>query len=112
MHKNNAAAKSGYSRNFGGINMAYASDESYEEMISALNTYLGTIGEQCNVMSAAAQDCVDNTDEDPAAAKSASRLNQNVARINEAAQSIQKIAQALAQELEDIHEQARKAMQD
>ena len=92
--------------------MAYASDESYEAMISALGTYLTTVGEQCGIMSAAAQDCVDNTDEDPAAAKSAAKLNQNIVKINESAELIQKIAKALADELEEIHAKARQAMAD
>lgn len=92
--------------------MAYASDESYEEMINALGAYVGKIGEQCGVMSSAAQDCVDNTDEDPAAAKSAAKMGACVTKIGEAAETIQQIANALAQELEDIHTQARKAMAD
>ncbi len=50
--------------------MAYADEQSYEEMISALQTYVSQVEEECGVMESAGNDCVDNTDGDPAASTS------------------------------------------
>ena len=55
--------------------MAYADEQSYEEMISALQTFVSEAEEQCGVMESAGSDCVDNTDGDPAAEKSNERCS-------------------------------------
>lgn len=89
--------------------MAYADEESYEEMISALQKFVGEVGEQCEAMSAAATDCVDNTDNDPAAQKGAAKVQECVKEINEAAESVQGVIKALQDELEAIREAARRA---
>lgn len=91
--------------------MAYASEEAYEEMIQALGKYPSDLGEQCETMSAAAQDCVDNTDGDPAAAASASNLQSCVAKIQANFETIQGIMTALQEELEEIREAAARAQQ-
>lgn len=91
--------------------MAYADEESYEEMISKLQTFISDVEEQCGVMESAGNDCVDNTDNDPAAAKSNARLQQCVTGIRSATESIQGIISALQQELDDIRAAANKANQ-
>ena len=90
--------------------MAYADEQSYEEMISALQTYVSQVEEECGVMESAGN-CVDNTDGDPAASTSNEKLQQCVGKIRTATGSIQGIIAALQQELEDIREAAAKANQ-
>lgn len=89
--------------------MAYADEQSYEEMISALQTYVSQVEDECGVMESAGNDCVDNTDGDPAASKSNGKLQQCVGKIRAATGSIQGIIAALQQELEDIKIAASKA---
>lgn len=89
--------------------MAYADESSYEEMISALQTFLTQAEEQCGVMESAGNDCVDNTDGDPAAEKSNARLQKCLSDIRATFGTIQGIIAALQQELEDIREAAAKA---
>lgn len=91
--------------------MAYADEQSYEEMISALQTYVSQVEEECGVMESAGNDCIDNTDGDPAASTSNEKLQQCVGKIRSATESIQGIIAALQQELEDIREAAAKANQ-
>lgn len=91
--------------------MAYADEQSYEEMISALQTYVSQVEEECGVMESSGNDCVDNTDGDPAASTSNEKLQQCVGKIRSATESIQGIIAALQQELEDIREAAAKANQ-
>ena len=89
--------------------MAYADEQSYEEMISALQTFLQNAEEQCVAMEAAGTDCVDNTDGDPAAEKSNARLQKCIGSIRESFEAIEGVIAALEQELEDIREAAAKA---
>lgn len=89
--------------------MAYADEQSYEEMISALQEFLSQAEEQCSVMETAGKDCVDNTDGDPAAEKSNAALQKCVGDIRATFETIQGIASALQEELEDIRTAAAKA---
>ena len=93
----------------GGRNMAYADEQSYEEMISKLQQFITDAGEQCTVMESAGNDCVDNTDGDPAAAKANAKLQKCVGDIRATFETIQGVISALQQELEDIREAAAKA---
>ena len=89
--------------------MAYAEEQSYEEMISALQSFMSEVEEQCSVLESAGNDCVDNTDGDPAAEKANAKLQKCVGDIRASLESIQGIIAALQQELEDIREAAAKA---
>ncbi len=89
--------------------MAYADEQSYEEMISALQNFISEGDEECTTLDNAGRDCVDNTDGDPAAQKCSAKLQECTGKIRVAFQSIQGIIQALQQELEDIREAARRA---
>lgn len=82
--------------------MPYADEQSYEEMISALQTFLGGLEEQCNIMEAAGTDCVDNTEGDNAAKKANAKLQKCISGIRSNFESIQQVIQNLQQELDDI----------
>ena len=89
--------------------MAFADEQAYEEMISTLQTFISQVDEQCGVMESAGQDCVDNTDNDPAAEASNSKLQGCVGNIRATFDTIQEIITALQEELEDIRAAAAKA---
>lgn len=88
--------------------MAYADEQSYEEMISALQNFLSQAEEQCSVMESAGNDCIDNTDGDPAAERSCAALQKCVSDIRTTFEAIQGIISALQEELENIREAAAK----
>ena len=88
--------------------MAYADEQSYEEMIQALQKFSSDTAEQCSVMESAGKDCVDNTEGDPAAEKSNGKLQRCVGNIRNALGDIQGIAAALQQELDDVRAAAAK----
>ena len=89
--------------------MAYADEQSYEEMINALQNFMSQTQEQCEVMTRAGADCVDNTDHDPAAVKGNERLGECVQSITATFEIIQNVIAALQDELERIREAAQKA---
>ncbi len=89
--------------------MDFADEQSYEEMINELQTFLTEAGEQCDVMQAAGEDCVDNTEDDPAAAGANAKIQKCVGDIRARFEDIQSIIAALQQELEDIKAAAAKA---
>ena len=89
--------------------MAYADEQSYEEMINALQDFLSDLEEECTVMEGAGKDCVDNTDEDPAAVKSNARLQKCIGSIRENFETIQSIISALQKQIENIRTIAAKA---
>lgn len=89
--------------------MAYADEQSYEEMISELQNFISEGDEECTILDNAGRDCIDNTDGDPAAEKCSFKLQECTGNIRNAFQSIQGIIQALQQELEHIREAAHRA---
>ncbi len=89
--------------------MANANTESYEEMCSALSQYCSVVSECCGTMSQAGNDCVDNTDEDPAAVSSNSKLQSCVGNIQSALEDIEAIISALQEEIQKIEEAANRA---
>ncbi len=89
--------------------MARASEQSYEEMINKLNQYCSEVEEQCSVLRSAGSDCVDNTDNDPAAAKAAAKIDRCASDISQNLETVQQIIRALQEELEQIREAAAKA---
>ena len=89
--------------------MAFADEQSYEEMISALQMFVSQAEEQCGVMESAGNDCVDNTDGDPAASKANAKLQKCVGQIRATFETINGIISALQEELEEIRAAAAKA---
>lgn len=89
--------------------MAYADEQSYEEMISALQTFITQVSDACGDMEAAGTDCVDNMDGDPAAEKGNARIQQCAARFRGTLGTAQKVIAALQEEMEEIRKAAAKA---
>ena len=92
--------------------MTVADEQSYEEVISKLRAYTNKVFESCNDMYCAGKDCVDNTENDPAAVKSNDNLCKALGQINDAVQTIDTIIAALEEELERIREAAAAAEYD
>lgn len=92
--------------------MAHASEESYEEMISALKDFLSKAAEECGVMESAGNDCVDNTEGDAVAEKSNAKLQKCIKDIRVAFEAIQGVITALKEELEEIRVVVSKANYD
>ena len=89
--------------------MAFADEQSYEEMISELQKFITDLDEQCTVMEQAGTDCVDNTDGDPAAEKANAKLQTCVSKIRESSENSSGIISAPQEELEEIRKAAAKA---
>ena len=82
----------------------HADTESYEAVISLLQSFLGEADEYCQSMDKAAQDCVDNMDEDPNAEKAARKLGECTSKIRQNFEAIEGVIQALNEELQRILE--------
>lgn len=86
--------------------MAYADEQSYEEMISSLQTFITSVSDACGDMETAGNDCVDNTDGDPAAERSNAKLQQCVARFRGTLSTAQRVIVGLQEEIEKIRKSA------
>ena len=89
--------------------MTYVDEESYQEMIRALQNFMAQTSEHCGVMESAGKDCVDNTDNDPAAVKGNEKLGACLQRIRGTFETVQGVIEALQRELEQVHAAAAKA---
>ncbi len=92
--------------------MSYADEQSYEEMIQALQNFMNQVSENCSIMEQAGRDCVDNTDNDPAAARGNEKLGACIQRIRGTFGTVQSVISALQEEMEDIQKAASKAYAD
>lgn len=81
----------------------------YEEAISQLQSVAGQLSEDVSVLQRAGQDCVDNTDGDPAAASSSQKVQACAQQIQAAIEKIQAVIQAMQQEIEEIEQAAARA---
>lgn len=82
--------------------MAYANEQSYEEMIRVLQTFSAKMWELCSVLAETGLACVEVTDSDPAAMKNSEKLQKCVGNIRGALEGIREITAILDQELDDI----------
>ena len=82
--------------------MTYVDTESYNEMISALEKFKADVSEQCATMTSAGQDCIDNTDNDPAAVNANSKISECVQKIQSSMETIDEIITALKDELDAV----------
>ena len=89
--------------------MNFADESSYEAVIAELQKFVSEAGEQCDVLRSAGEDCVDNTDNDPAAAKASAAVNKCASEIGQSLEEIQDVIKALQEELEAIREAAASA---
>lgn len=92
--------------------MGFADEQSYEEMIAALNRYVAEVEEQCDIMLKAGEDCVDNTEDDPAALASKEKIGEHVKKIKAELETVGKVITALQDEIDRIREEAKKAAQE
>lgn len=92
--------------------MGFADEQSYEEMIAALNRYISEVEAQCDIMCKAGEDCVDNTEDDPAAIASKEKIEGHVKKIKAELETVGKVIRALQDEIERIRAEAKKAAQD
>lgn len=86
-----------------------ADPRAYEEMINALQTFLSDAEEECTALESAAEDCVDNMEEDPVAEKACEKVNKCVSEIRGSFETIQGIIRALQEELDEIRRIADRA---
>lgn len=89
--------------------MTHVDEQSYEEVISALQSFINNVSDACDTMEAAGNDCVDNTDGDPAAEKSNAKLQECVSRFRGTLGTAQNVISAMQQELEAVRTAAAKA---
>ncbi len=82
--------------------MVVADEKSYSEVASQISNYIKTISECCDTLQSAGKDCVDNTQGDPAAAKSNANLTAAIAKIQEQMPELQKIVEAMEEQIEKI----------
>ena len=86
-----------------------ADESSYQETIAQLNQFKNRIMEGCRVLQTAGRDCVDNTDNDPAAVTSNEKLSECINKIQGTLPQIDSIIWALNEEMEAIKEAAARA---
>ena len=67
-----------------------------------MQSVAGELSEDVSVLQRAAQDCVDNTDGDPAAASSSQKVQACAQQIQAAIEQVQAVISAMQQELDDI----------
>lgn len=89
--------------------MQGADPARYEEAISQLQTVSGQLSEDVTVLQRAGQDCVDNTEGDPAAESSSQKVQACAQQIQAAIEQVQAVIAAMQQELEEIQAAAAKA---
>jgi hypothetical protein len=92
--------------------MSMAEEQSYEEMIQILNNFVKNTQENCNVMIQAAQDCVDNTEEDDSVVALNLTMKAKVNIIENNFETINEIIAALEQEIEKIRKANQEAKMD
>ena len=84
--------------------MVVADESAYSEVASKISDYIKKIEECCGTLETAANDCVENTQGDPAAAKSSSDLKAAVGKIQEQMPVLQGIVSAMNQQIEKMQE--------
>ncbi len=89
--------------------MAHAEEQSYYEMIEALEKFITAVEEQCDEMENAATDCVDNTEDDVTAVNSSDSLKASVTNIRDAVSRVSAIKAALQDEIDEIVETGKKS---
>ncbi len=82
--------------------MVVADEKSYSEVASQISNYIKTVGECCATLQSAGKDCVDNTQGDPAAAKSSANLNAAIGKIQEQMPVLQSIVNAMNEQMEKM----------
>jgi|GEM_PF-1496832 len=84
--------------------MAGSNPERYEELIAALTAYINTLEEQCGVIDAAAEDCIDNMKNDELAIAAARKAHECVKNVLSTRETIQGVINGLQIELNEIYD--------
>ena len=92
--------------------MQVADESAYEEVIQRLRAYTSKVFESMQQMRTAGVNCVDTTDQDPAAVRSNDNLQKALNEMNESLNKIYELISKLQAELERIREAAAKANSD
>ncbi len=82
--------------------MDVSNEQSYMEMIHALQLYKAQVTQTCGVMLKAADDCLDNTMGDASAVKTAKQLSACCKKIQPQLEEVERIAKDLTRELEEL----------
>ena len=90
------------------MSMTWIDEEAYENMINALNNFMKQVTTQCDVIEKAAQDCLDNTD-DENVKPGAEALGTHIKNIKAQYPTIEDVIKALQEQLEKAREARRKA---
>ena len=91
--------------------MGFADEQSYEEVVSQLQRFVKEVEDECNVMTRAGMDCVDNMDNDPAALASCTKLAECIKSIEMNVELVEQVIKALQEQIQGIREKAAKASQ-
>lgn len=82
--------------------MQKADPESYQAMISALQSYKTQVESSCSVMKRAGDDCVANTDGDVAAKRNNEKLGACINKIGQSLETVDALISAMQDELDRI----------
>ena len=88
--------------------MTWIDEEAYQNMINALNNFVKQVTTQCDIIDKAAQDCVDNTD-DENVKPSADALAGHIKNIKAQFPVVEQVIKALEEQLEKARDARRKA---
>ncbi len=92
--------------------MVVADEQSYEEVISKLQTYTQKVQEAESEITEAGNTCVEKTEEDPGIVSNNGKLQKAMTEIDSALESIGKIISELQEELEEIRRINAQAQED
>lgn len=82
--------------------MATVDTEAYQEMISALQSFMTEVSDACDTMDAAGTDCVDNMEGDPSAVKANEKLQECLGRFRGTFDAVQDVINGLQTELDHV----------
>jgi len=82
--------------------------EAYEAVITSIQSFIDKATEDVEKMTKAAEDCVDNTEDDEAAQKAAGKINKCTAEIHAQLEVLQGVQSAMQKEVEKAIAAARK----
>lgn len=82
--------------------MAYVNETEYANAIESLKQFITDAKAKCEDITAAAQDCVDNTDKDPKAVAVKKKLDDSVKSIETEIESIEKVCTKMQEQLDEV----------
>lgn len=82
--------------------MAYINETEYANAIESLKQFITDAKEKCKDITAAAEDCVDNTDNDPKAVAVKKKLDDSVKSIETEIESIEKVCTKMQEQLDNV----------